>query len=103
MFCPKCSSIMMPKKGVWQCSCGYKDKGKENLKLKDEPKKEDKKGIMFGVADADREVLPLTDAECDKCGHGKAYFWTIQTRAGDEAETRFYKCEKCRHVWREYK
>ena len=103
MFCPKCGSIMLPKKGIWQCSCGHKDKGKESLKLKDESKKEAKKDIMFGVADADREVLPLTDADCPKCDHNKAYFWTMQTRAADEAETRFYKCEKCKHVWREYK
>ncbi|MEK6933005.1 MAG: transcription factor S, partial [Nanoarchaeota archaeon] len=28
---------------------------------------------------------------------------TSQTRAADEAETRFFKCTKCKHTIREYK
>jgi DNA-directed RNA polymerase subunit M len=31
-----------------------------------------------------------------------AYFWTQQTRGADEPETRFFKCTKCSHTWREY-
>ena len=38
-----------------------------------------------------------------KCDHKEAWFWTSQTRAGDEAETKFFKCTKCRHTWREYR
>jgi len=26
----------------------------------------------------------------------------IQTRAADEPPTRFYRCTKCGHTWREY-
>jgi len=48
------------------------------------------------------ETLPKTDAECDKCGHRTAFFWTVQTRAGDEPETKFLKCEKCGNTWRDY-
>ena len=48
------------------------------------------------------ESLPLTAAECPKCGHKKAFFWLIQTRASDEPETKFMKCEKCKHIWRDY-
>ncbi|PIO07920.1 transcription factor S, partial [Candidatus Pacearchaeota archaeon CG10_big_fil_rev_8_21_14_0_10_35_219] len=32
-----------------------------------------------------------------------AYFWTMQTRAADESETKFYRCTKCDHTWREYR
>ena len=32
----------------------------------------------------------------------KSYFWMMQTRGSDEPETKFYKCEKCKHVWRDY-
>ena len=40
--------------------------------------------------------------KCKKCNNTKCYFWTVQTRAGDEAETKFFKCTKCGHTWREY-
>ncbi|GAI81579.1 unnamed protein product, partial [marine sediment metagenome] len=33
----------------------------------------------------------------------KAYFWSVQTRSGDEAETKFFKCTKCEFTWREYR
>ena len=46
------------------------------------------------------DTLPLTDADCPKCEHEKAYYWLVQTRAGDEADTKFLKCEKCKHTSR---
>ena len=49
------------------------------------------------------EIHPLIhDVECPKCGHTSAYFWEVQTRASDEPETKFLRCEKCRHTWRDY-
>ena len=48
------------------------------------------------------ETLPITEAKCPRCGHTKAYYWTVQTRAADEAATKFFKCQKCEHTWREY-
>ncbi len=100
MFCPKCGSILVPKKEGTLCSCGYKSKGKEEATLKEEIKKTEHE--IDVVVPEEVETLPLTDAECDKCGHNKAYFWLIQTRASDEPETKFYKCEQCKHVWRDY-
>ena len=55
------------------------------------------------VVEKDFQAMPLVPNKCSKCNHGKAYYWEIQTRASDEPATRFYKCEKCQHVWREYK
>ena len=40
--------------------------------------------------------------ECEKCGNKEAFYWQIQTRAGDEPMTRFYRCTKCKETWREY-
>ena len=48
------------------------------------------------------KTLPSTKAECNKCGGLKAYYWFVQTRAGDEAETKFFECVKCHHRWRSY-
>jgi len=104
IFCPKCGSIMRPKKEsgktIMVCSCGYKDKKAEKLEIKEtlDAKKE------IEAIDDDFEVYPLTDdVECDKCGHKKAYYYEIQTRASDEPATKFLKCEKCKHIWRDYK
>lgn len=102
MFCPKCGSLLMPKKNkkVLVCSCGYIDKEKANIKLSEKIKEKEKIEVMD--ENDDLKILPMIDAECPKCKHGKARFWTTQTRAADEAETKFQRCEKCGHVWRDY-
>ena len=103
MFCPKCGSILMPKtknnKRIIECSCGYKEKDFSKFKKFKEVVKEKK---MVEVVDKEIEILPITEEECPKCKHEKAYYWTVQTRAGDEPETKFLKCKKCKHVWRDY-
>lgn len=103
-FCPKCGSILMPKnvggKKMMGCSCGYKHNA-ESVAIKEEVKQQGEEVQV--IENEDSEVLPLTDYDCKKCGHDKAYFWEIQTRSADEPATRFYKCEKCKKVAREYK
>ncbi|MBW2979197.1 transcription factor S [Candidatus Woesearchaeota archaeon] len=98
-FCPKCGAILVPgKEGELVCPrCGYKCKGELKLSEKEKSKAED-----VAVVEKEREVLPLVKAKCPKCGHDRAYFWEVQTRAADEPATRFFKCEKCKYVWREY-
>ena len=41
------------------------------------------------------------DAECPKCAHERASFYTMQLRSADECQTVFYECLKCEHTWRE--
>lgn len=92
----------MPKKengkNVIICSCGYTDKKVVVEEFKEEIKQ--KKGIE--VAGDEDSMLPETDGECPKCKNDKAYYWLVQTRAGDEPETKFLKCTKCKHTWRDY-
>ena len=99
MFCPECGALLMPRPGkkTVECSCGYKSK--EAVTALREKAKETKK---VEVIDKEIEPHPLVDSECPKCKHTKAYFWTVQTRASDEPETKFFKCEKCKHIWRDY-
>lgn len=96
-FCPKCGSVIIGK----DCArCDYKSKdevkleSKENIKVKKE---------IVVVNEGEGEVFPIVETVCEKCKNHEAYFWTKQTRAGDEAETKFYKCTKCKHTWREYR
>ena len=103
MFCPKCGSLLIPKKEdtkrLMVCSCGYKETSMEKAKIKEIVR--DTSDVE--VVDKDTsELLPLTDVSCPKCGHDKAFYWLIQTRASDEPETKFLRCQKCKHTWRDY-
>jgi DNA-directed RNA polymerase subunit M len=105
-FCPKCKSMMVPTKKdkslVLVCvSCGKVGSTQEDAKIKEVI---DNKNNKIDLVDSakDGESLPETDAECPKCKHKKARYWTVQTRAGDEPETKFLRCEKCKHTWRDY-
>ena len=63
-----------------------------------------KTGVIAVIKeDSEEGAYPIVDIKCDKCKHKKAYFWTRQTRAADESETKFYKCTKCKHTWRVYR
>lgn len=101
IFCPKCGSLLKPKiegsKKFLACSCGYKTET-EGFQLKETNKKKTQK---IEVAEERMNALPKTKAKCTKCGNNEAYWWMVQTRAADEAATRFLRCTKCRHTWRE--
>lgn len=104
MFCPKCKSIMLPKtvngKRVLQCSCGYvANLGKADSQIKEKVELDRKE---MAIIEDEVEPMPVIEAQCPKCSHGEAYFWTVQTRASDEPETKFFKCRKCSNVWRDY-
>lgn len=102
MFCPKCGSILTSKntgkKNVLGCSCGYVHKEKQSFEIKEKMGKVKK----IEVIEKDIQILPKTKAGCPKCKNQEAYYWTLQTRAGDEPETKFLKCVKCNHTWRDY-
>ena len=100
-FCPKCGAILIQKNKRDCCSrCKYSTKNK--IKLKTSEKIGEKKKIDI-ISEKDVEIHPIVEQECKKCQNKKAFFWTLQTRATDEAETRFFKCVKCEFTWREYK
>ena len=103
-FCPKCGSILVPKKlqgkMAYECSCGYSAPVNADDSVKE--KVTDSKDIEVIDESKDVDANPLVDVVCPKCAHNKAHFWLEQTRSGDESETKFFKCEKCKHVWRDY-
>jgi DNA-directed RNA polymerase subunit M len=59
------------------------------------------KGIT--ILEKDTTPLPQTSIACPECSHSSAYWWMQQTRSDDEPPTQFFRCAKCKHVWREYK
>jgi DNA-directed RNA polymerase subunit M len=100
-FCEKCGSVIVVQDNKAACaSCGHKLKKKP--KIESSEKTEQKESIAV-IKEEAGNVYPITETECPKCKNNKAYFWTMQTRAADESETKFYKCTKCKHTWRKYR
>lgn len=104
-FCPKCKGLILPKKNVngdsvYECKCGYTEIGGDT-KFTTATKTKDVQDIDVPTGDVD-ERLPKCKEECEKCSNKEAYFWELQTRASDEPPTRFFKCTKCKHTWRDY-
>ncbi len=104
-FCPKCGNLMLPKQvkegPVLVCNaCGYvaKEAKLDEYKVVKPAKREE----IVAVIEETKPALPTIRAKCLKCGHETAYWWLRQTRGGDEPTTRFYRCAKCSHTWREY-
>ncbi len=92
-FCPKCGAILMMSGGYASCpKCEYVAEGKVDMEIKE---KIDEKNVVRVVSGKEASVNPITDWDCHACGSKKAEFWTRQMRAGDEPESKFYKCVKC--------
>ncbi len=100
-FCPKCGAVLIQKRKNYGCArCNYSRKEKVNLKTSE---KIDEQKEIAVVSNKDTQILPIINETCRKCKNEKAYFWTVQTRSGDESETKFFKCTKCENTWREYR
>jgi DNA-directed RNA polymerase subunit M len=111
-FHEKDGGLYMPKKvgskTVLVCrTCGHKKEAnikKKEFSLTTEIKKTGgpAAGIVVVEKKAQFEALPRTQTVCPNCGNREAYWWMQQTRGGDEPPTRFHRCTRCNHVWREY-
>ncbi|MEK6898110.1 MAG: transcription factor S [Nanoarchaeota archaeon] len=102
-FCPKCGAVLVQKTKNFGCArCNYSTKSK--VKINTSEKIKGGNGIPM-ISSKDTQTLPKIAETCKKCKNNEAYFWTVQTRSGDEAETKFFKCtnQKCEHTWREYR
>ena|SRR3989344_8714587 len=105
-FCPECGKLLRPKEEKKEIflacpSCGYRTASEKAEEY--ETVEQIEKSEVDGVAvNEGAPNLPTTTAQCEKCHTDKAYFWLEQTRAADEAPTRFLQCVKCGHKWREY-
>jgi DNA-directed RNA polymerase subunit M len=113
-FCPKCGSLLTPQKNkqgqgrILVCpSCGHTQplspKGGETYRVVDkighQPSEET---VVVTDEIAQQQTMPTVRQVCPKCGNNVAYYWQVQTRAGDEGMTTFYRCVKCGQTWREY-
>ena len=100
-FCPKCGAMLIQKIKKFGCPrCNYSSNNKLVLKTSE---KINKKNQGVAISKKPMSVHPIVNENCKKCNSKQAYFWTVQTRASDEAETKFFRCVKCENTWREYR
>ena len=111
-FCPSCGSILYPMRSGgrivgFECrNCGYKVDSEESagykfsVRIKHSPR--EKIIVVKEGEEAAGMQLLKGSVSCPKCGHDEVYFWMMQTRSADEPMTRFYRCARCKHTWREY-
>jgi len=100
-FCERCKAIIIMREGKIVCpGCGYRPKKKIKIEATE---KIDKHGGVAVIKENEDNTYPIVQIDCIKCDSKRAYFWTTQTRASDESETKFYKCLKCKHTWRKYR
>ena len=112
-FCKDCSGMMLPKRledgtVVMECTkCGAtvaSDKKDFTIQTKKKTKKKVSKKETIAVIDEEEAMKNMAsiEAECPKCDNKRALWWLVQTRGVDEPSTRFFRCTKSRHTWREY-
>jgi|SRR3989344_7333047 len=100
-FCEKCGGMILVRENKVVCAgCGYKSKKKPQIKTSE---KIGQKEPIAVIREKDENVNPIVEMRCPRCKNKKAYFWTMQTRASDESETKFFKCTSCSHTWRAYR
>jgi DNA-directed RNA polymerase subunit M len=106
-FCEKCGAMMVPfskEDGGRALKCRSCEHTKEieggKLRVSQDIEKGPRDKII--VVEDDSIPMPVTKASCPKCDNNDAYYWTVQTRRGDEGATEFYRCTKCKHTWRNY-
>ena len=105
-FCPNCetrlkkdnsnSTLICPK-------CKY-IKEKHSQVKKEKPAESDPSLLVMDESDI-KESMGLESTlkiDCEKCHNQEGVSWTFQTRSADEPETKFYRCIKCNHTWRDY-
>ncbi len=98
-FCADCKSMVYPKDGKLECrKCGWTSTGP----TKSQVVKKEAEGKERVVVENMIDPRAQQDAECPKCGHGRAYFHLMQTRRSDEPPTEINECMECGHSWREY-
>jgi DNA-directed RNA polymerase subunit M len=107
-FCPSCEKRMVLKRTkdgvVYVCpACKCKKTSSSSADVKAvAPKKPRETIVVIGNEDQGLKTNPTTRIKCPKCDNNLAYTWQVQTRAGDEGATQFFRCTKCSHTFRLY-
>ena len=104
-FCPKCESRLKKNKdGSLYCpKCKFVKEGTGKVQAK---KSEEVNSEFLVMDESDlskaKGLESTVKIDCEKCHNTEGVWGTFQTRSADEPETKFYRCTKCNHTWRDY-
>lgn len=107
-FCPACEKRMVLRRTkdgpifiCPVCKC-QKNIGSPSAAKAVFPRKSREMIVVIGKEDQGLKTNPTAQISCPKCENNLAYTWQVQTRAGDEGATQFFRCIKCGHTFRLY-
>jgi DNA-directed RNA polymerase subunit M len=106
-FCPSCEKRMVLKRtkdgSIFICPvCKCKKTLDSSATVKAVTPKSREQIVVIGKEDQGLKTSPTASIKCPKCENNLAYTWQVQTRAGDEGATQFFRCTKCGHTFRLY-
>jgi DNA-directed RNA polymerase subunit M len=112
-FCPKCGGVMYPRTAsgrseLFCTRCGYSEPVESPVyeayrvvkRIEHSPR--ERTIVVSANQPPPTASIVRGHTRCPKCGHDELLNWMMQTRSADEPPTRFYRCTKCGHTWREY-
>ena len=104
-FCPHCDTRLKKNDdGLRACSkCQFVNEKTVNI-TKEKSEETNSEFLVMDESDMNQakgleSTVPI---DCEKCHNKEGVSWTFQTRSADEPETKFYRCTKCNHTWRDY-
>lgn len=100
-FC-ECGGMMALQGDYMVCRRCGKKKPKVSGKFVVSGKGIEKKEIPIVDFEKQKGKMATIDEPCPKCKARETMWHMQQTRGVDEPATRFFRCLKCGHTWREY-
>ncbi|CAG9463166.1 unnamed protein product [Pedinophyceae sp. YPF-701] len=110
MFCPACANMLALKKAasrgtdeaLMRLYCGSCDYEYEMDRTISQDVPLEKKDVDDVLGSEEMwATAAKTQAMCPRCHHDEAYLKEFQTRSADEPTTRYHRCTKCHHAWKE--
>ncbi|MEJ2271248.1 MAG: transcription factor S [Candidatus Bathyarchaeota archaeon] len=107
-FCPTCEKRMVLRQtkdgSIFICPICKCEKSRNKISTTKSvvPRKHHEPIVVIGKEAQNIKTNPTTSIKCPKCDNNLAFTWQVQTRAGDEGATQFFRCTKCSHTFRLY-
>ena len=104
-FCPHCDTRLKKNDDGLLACAKWKFVKEKTVNITKE-KSEDANSEFLVMDESDmnqaKGLESTVPIDCEKCHNKEGVSWTFQTRSADEPETKFYRCTKCNHTWRDY-
>ncbi len=104
MFC-ECGGLWTTKRTkegrVMVCNNCGNTRPLTNLHMRFQAKNTENMQTVVIEQDRSDEQMPEITITCPKCGYTRAKYWTDVLQTDEYDETTFYRCMKCKYIWKE--